>query len=311
MPFIRSGFLLGITALCLFSTTPAHAAAPIAEVASVKGVAEAIATDGSRRMLAHGDVVYAGERVVSGSGSSAGLWLDTALAQLDEKSRVRFSGATDARARVEVEEGAVRVVDPRRGGLPIELVALDATTRVAGGDSEARILREKTGPYAILCDWEEPISVARAASGGAGEGAGGRAAGERRSTDAAGNCIVANQRESLFEAPAHANRISLLEGAPSLADAGPAIDVAQLIGGPGDLLPSVASGGGFGGGGGGLASAFAGGALVAGFPREDLSPCGTINGGCSGALGGDPGGPPTTLIEQPPTTSPFPGTTQP
>jgi hypothetical protein len=135
-----------------------------------------------------------------------------------------FDRNADGQPRVTLEEGAVRVIDPRKAGEPIELVALDSSSTVLGGDREARILREKAGAYAMLCDWVQPVSVQRRAEGKSAR---------------PGDCIIAHPREALFAAPGHTDRIPLLGGAPSLADAGPAIDPAGLI----DPLPPVGAAG--------------------------------------------------------------------
>src|SRR5690606_39138892 len=111
---------------------------------------------------------------------------------------------------------------------------LDSSSSVLGGDREARILNEKAGAYAMICDWVKPVAVKRRA--------------ESKSADP-GDCIIGNRREPLFAAPGHTDRIPLLAGAPALADAGPAIDPSRLI----DPLPAVGAGPGFGPGIGALA----------------------------------------------------------
>lgn len=254
--------------------------APIAEVASVSGSVEAIGLDGQARALEIGDPIQAGERVQTGAGATAGLWHDEVLAQLPEKSRAMVDLNAEGQARVTLEEGAVRVVDPRKTGEPVELVALDASSTVLGGDREARILREKAGAYAMLCDWAKPVSVARRAQG---------------ATANVGDCIIAHPREAMFAAPGHDDRIPLLVGAPALADAGPAIDPASLI----DPLPPV----GAAGPGGPALGMFPGsddpGAGPPGSPLAMRNPCTTIGAGC---LGGK-----FRVIEPPPGGDPFPG----
>lgn len=254
-------------------------AAPMAEVASLSGTAEAVDANGRTRSLQVGDPIYSGERVQTGPGATAGLWHDEVLAQLAEKSRARVDRNTDGQARVTLEEGAVRVVDPRKAGEPIELVALDSSSTVLGGDREARILREKSGAYAMLCDWVQPIAVTRRA-----EGKGAKP----------GDCIIAHPREAMFAAPGHDQRIPLLAGAPALADAGPAIDPSSLI----DPLPPVGAAGPGDPGVGALANGGPG-SGPPGLPLSVLSPCTTVGAGCIG------GG--TKVFEPDPTEDPFPG----
>lgn len=250
-------------------------AKPIAEVASVQGTAEAIGANGQSRVLVIGDPIQAGESVRTAAGSTAGLWHDEALAQLPEKSKARFDRNADGQTRVTLEEGAVRVVDPRKAGEPIELVALDSSSTVLGGDREARILREKAGAYAMLCDWVQPVSVTRRAEGKSAR---------------PGDCIIAHPREAMFAAPGHTDRIPLLGGAPSLADAGPAIDPAGLI----NPLPPVGAPGPGAFGPGGLPGSGAPGAAQA-----LRSPCETVGAGCLGSK--------FRVIEPPPGGDPFPG----
>ena len=125
---ISKARLLGCLALVLvFAAANAQAAdEPIAEVASVAGQVDAIDASGQVRALEVGDPIYAGESVRTGAGASAGLWHDEALAQLAEKSRARVDLNPEGEPRVTLEEGAVRVVDPRKEGEPIEIVVLDS-----------------------------------------------------------------------------------------------------------------------------------------------------------------------------------------
>ncbi len=252
----------------------AASAQPIAEVASIQGTVEALSANGQVRVLAIGEPIQAGERVRTGPGSTVGLWHDEALAQLPEKSKARFDRNTDGQTRVTLEEGAIRVVDPRKAGEPIELVALDSSSTVLGGDREARILREKAGAYAMLCDWVQPVSVTRRAEGKSAR---------------PGDCVIAHPREAMFAAPGHTDRIPLLGGAPSLADAGPAIDPAGLI----DPLPPVGAAGPGAFGPGSLPGSGAPGAAQA-----LRSPCLTVGVGCTGKF---------RVFEPQPGGDPFPG----
>lgn len=279
---ISMASLLGCLGLAVALTAGnAQAAdAPIAEVASVSGQVDAIGIEGQVRALEVGDPVYAGETVRTGAGATVGLWHDEALAQLAEKSAARVDRNAEGDPRVTLQEGAVRVVDPRKTGEPIELVALDSSSTVLGGDREARILKEKAGAYSMICDWVKPVAVKRRAEG---------------ATAKPGDCVIANAREPMFAAPGHAERIPLLLGAPSLADAGPAIDPSKMI----DPLPPVGAGPDFGPGVGALADGGPG-SGPPGLPLDVLSACTTIGAGCIG----DPG---IGIVEPPPTDDPFPG----
>lgn len=266
--------------------------AKIAEVASVTGRVEASDGSGRARTLRQGDLVYAGERVATAANSTAGLWLDESLgqpegslAQLESDSRARVTRASGGGARVSLEKGAVRIVDPREDGAgpAIELVALDSETRMIGGDREARILKEKTGPYAVMCDWEKPMTVAR---------------GPQSVNSPAGGCVVGNNREPLFASPGHEDRIPLLAGAPPVAAAGPPIDPAALLNDPTALPPVAAPGPG---GPVPIPGNFPG---PAGLPFALLNPCGAAGSACNRSL---PPGPPLVVIQLPPGNTPAPG----
>ncbi|MFO0690959.1 MAG: hypothetical protein U0900_19840 [Myxococcota bacterium] len=253
--------------------------APVAEVASVMGTVDATDAQGQVRALEIGDPIYAGDTVRTSAGATVGLWHDEALTQLSEKSRATVDVNADGDPRVTLVEGAVRVVDPRKTGEPIEIVALDSSSSVLGGDREARILREKAGAYSMICDWVKPVAVKRRAEG---------------KTAVPGDCVIANPREPMFAAPGHSDRIPLLAGAPNLADAGPGIDPARLIqplppvGAPGpDMI------------GTGLASNGGPGSGPASRVLSYQSPCATIGIACSGGNVG--------VVEPPPTGDPFPG----
>lgn len=272
---------LGLVAASSATASDENQAAgtPIAEVASVQGEVEAVSPNGQVRLVQIGDPIYAGDSVRTGAGSTAGLWHDEALAQLPEKSKARVDRNADGQTRVTLEEGAVRVVDPRKAGAPIELVALDSSSTVLGGDREARILREKAGAYSMICDWVQPVAVTRRAEGKSAR---------------PGDCVIANPREAMFAAPGHDERIPLLGGAPAFADAGPAIDPASLI----DPLPPVGAAGPGTAGLGGVAGGGPG-AGPPGLPLALRSACETVNAGCLGAGFG--------IVEPPPGDDPFPG----
>lgn len=128
-----------------------------------------------------------GRECSHGPGSTVGLWHDEALLSSPRTARPASIRNADGETRVTLEEGGVRVVDPRKVGEPIELAALDSSSTVLGGDREARILREKAGAYAMLCDWSSPWPS--------------RAAPKVRARSRV-TAVIANPREAMFAAPA-------------------------------------------------------------------------------------------------------------
>ena len=91
--------------------------------------------------------------------------------------------------------GKVRMIDPRDEGAPAQLAALDADARVKGNDAEAYIFSEKVGPYAMMCEWDDPLPVSR---------------GSESKTADPGECVIAKPKEPLYTANAHDQRIPAL-----------------------------------------------------------------------------------------------------
>jgi hypothetical protein len=119
------------------------------------GQVSAVREGEAPRALACGDPVFAGESVVTGPGSSAGLLLgEDLLAQVGEDSSLRLGTTPQGTPDATLQRGAVRVVDAREGGAAARLAAGSAAARVAGGDSEAYLLAEKAGGYAMFCEWD-------------------------------------------------------------------------------------------------------------------------------------------------------------
>jgi hypothetical protein len=184
------GLLLGALALPLVAGADGAA---VGQVTSIAGQASAQREGGASRPLACGDPVYAGESVVTGPGSSAGLLLGAdLLAQVGEASSLRLGTTPAGTPDATLQRGAVRVIDARAGAAPARLAAGTASARVAGGDSEAYLLAEKAGGYAMFCEWDAPLAVQRG--------------GESR-TAGPSQCVIAKPDEPLYVADAHQDRL--------------------------------------------------------------------------------------------------------
>jgi hypothetical protein len=219
------GLMLGALALPLAAAADGDA---LGHVTSISGQASAQREGGASRPLACGDAVFAGESVVTGQGSSAGLLLgDDLLAQVGEGSAVRLGTTPEGAPDATLERGAVRVIDAREGGAPARLAAGGAAARVAGGDSEAYVLSEKASRYAMFCEWDAPLAVQR---------------GPESRTAEPKQCVIAKPDEPLYVATAQQDRMpagpdgcppggiaSLAPHFPALADvaAGPAMPFSQ------------------------------------------------------------------------------------
>lgn len=241
--------------------------APVARLASLAGEASAQAPGGASRPLACGDAVSAGERVVTGAGSSAGLLVGDVLAQLGAESAVTVGLTHEATADLSLERGGLRIIDPRPGvvAVPARVAALGAELRIAGNDAEARVVSSAQGDYALLCEWDAPLRVATAAG---------------EAVAARGSCIVAKPGEALAGATPQTTRIAALEGS---CDPAPPLEPLT------HLEPLPPTGAGPPGGAPPLPTPIA---------RSPRSPC--DNPGAACALG-------TTVVEQEPTTHGFPG----
>jgi hypothetical protein len=182
---------------------PAAAAEPVAQVFVIDGTATA-----GERELRQGDAVEPGAVVQTGPGARVGLFAAEIYVQLDPDSAVRFDRDAQGRVRLALESGRARVVDTRGGGDPGAIAALGAEATIAGGDSEIYLLSEKTGRYAMFCEWEGPLAVSKDPHALVAD---------------PGNCILVKPGEAPYRAAGHDHQIPLL----------PSVDQ-----GPDDLLSS-------------------------------------------------------------------------
>lgn len=196
---------------------PVTACVPVGTVSSLTGLANAVGPGGTRS-LACGDVICGNDTITTAAGGSAGVLIGDVLAQIGNDSTAQLGLTPAGTADVQLANGAVRVIDPSTAGAPARLVAGGAAARVAGNDAEGHVLREKAGSYALLCEWDEPLEVAR---------------GGQSATAAPGECVVAKGSEPLYTAPGHPERIAALTDTCD-----PGFDVAANL----DPLPPVAGG---------------------------------------------------------------------
>jgi hypothetical protein len=118
----------------------------------------------------------------------------------------------------------VRVIDAREGAAPpARLAAGTAAARVQGGDSEAYIISEKAGGYAMFCEWDAPLAVTR---------------GNESRTASPEQCVIAKPDEPLYTSDAHQDRLAALadscppEGYAALGPHFPAIAARDVAAGP-------------------------------------------------------------------------------
>lgn len=231
----------------------AGAPAVVGHVTNLSGSAVAERPGEPARPLHCRDAVYEGDRVVTADDSHVGVLMSDVFAHVGKQSRLLVQRTPDAASDLSLEQGAVRVIDPRDDGSRARLGVLDARAAVLGNDAEAYVFVEKAGAYAMLCEWDAPLPVSRA---------------DENAVARAGECVVAKRREPLYLADAHAQRL----GSPALDQC--AIPV--VWGGPDlHLDPSqVASGP--------LLDPWSG--PGAGVPLPPRSPCDVPGSGCAGVI---------------------------
>jgi hypothetical protein len=170
----------------------ADASDAVGEVAALSGNVVAQRPGEPPRPLGCRDTVYQGEWVVTSKGSHAGILLGELLAHVGERSALRVGLTPSETADMILETGAVRVIDPRETGASAQLAVLDAAAQVRGNDAEGYVFAEKTGRYAMLCEWDEPLTVARD---------------EEKAAADPGKCVIAKPSEPLYLADAHDQRL--------------------------------------------------------------------------------------------------------
>jgi hypothetical protein len=173
----------------------AENAALAGRVTAVEGVATAQQPGEEARTLRCGDAVYEADRLVTEEGAQLGMLLGDVLAHMPQGSTLQVDRTADLTPDVRIERGGVRLIDPRDRGALGYLAALDARAEVMGNDVEGYIFSEKVGPYAMLCEWDEPLRVAR---------------GEERKVAEPGSCVIAKKSEPIYVAQAHDERIPAL-----------------------------------------------------------------------------------------------------
>jgi len=223
------GLVLGALALP-FSAGAADGA--LGQVTSVSGQATAAREGGTPRNLACGDSVYPGETITTTPGSSVGMLLGPdLLAQVGENSALRLGTTPAGTADTTLQRGTVRVIDAREGAAPARLAAGTAAARIEGGDTEAYVLAEKAGGYAMFCEWEAPLDVSR---------------GNESRTASPTQCVIAKPHEPLYLADAHQDRLAALPDACAPANFAalgphfPAIAARDVAAGPAPFSMSPA-----------------------------------------------------------------------
>jgi hypothetical protein len=186
--FIKVAIVLGLFQVPAVSL----ADEALGRLTSATGPVTATDPSGAQRSLSCGDSVFAGETISTSPGGSAAVLANDVLTQVAGSSAVRMARTDDGALDATLERGRVRMIDARETGSPARLGANDAVVRVAGNDAEGYLLVEKIGPYAMFCEWDAPLEVARRSES---------------ATANPGECVIAKGTEPLYVADAHDERI--------------------------------------------------------------------------------------------------------
>jgi hypothetical protein len=252
-------------AVCL-APAPGRAAEPLeaGRVTAVDGTATARQPGAEARALRCGDPIYDGDELRTEKGARLGLLVGDVLTHMPERSQLTLHRTADDTPDVSLAAGGVRLIDPRDSGPLGYLSALDTRAEILGNDVEAYVFSEKVGRYAMLCEWDAPLRVAR---------------GPQRQLAEPGQCVIAKPTEPLYLAKAHDQRI------PALAERLCEIDPGALAALAGDparhLTPGdvAAAGPSLGGASAGLGAS--------GPAAPDVyapSPCDSPGSGCTASL---------------------------
>jgi hypothetical protein len=183
---------LPLLLLLLMLAAPAGADPEIVgHVATLSGRAVAQRPGEPDRILECRDPIFQGDRVVTADRSRVGILVGDLLAHVSKASALQVAESASG-ARLALEKGAVRVIDPRGTGAHARLAVLDTGAQILGNDLEGYIFTEKTGGYAMLCEWDAPLPVNRD---------------DERQVAQPGQCVIAKPGEPLYSAQAHDERL--------------------------------------------------------------------------------------------------------
>ena len=185
-----------VASLVAMGASPALAAdGAMGFVTALKGQATAQQPGEALRALHCGDPIFPKDQVVTAASSHLSFLSGDILTHMDAKTTVGADLTEAQMADVTLRRGKVRMIDPRDNESPARLRALDATAQIASTDTEAYLFSEKAGGYAMLCEWDAPLSVTRK---------------DERAVASPGNCVISKTTEPLYTAKAHEHRIPAL-----------------------------------------------------------------------------------------------------
>ncbi len=206
----------------LLAPSLAAAQPELGRVSAVRGEVYAEREGEPPRRLACRDPILAGDRVVTSDGSRVGFLMGELFTHVAEGSALRVDEGSGA-ASLTLERGATRVIDARDSGAQARLKVLSTQADVQGNDLEGYVFSEKMGPYAMLCEWDDPLRVQRGP--------------DEALLAQPGQCVLSKQREPLYLAEAHSERLGPIDAdacAPTalIGDLGAQLSPADVAAGP-------------------------------------------------------------------------------
>lgn len=175
-----------------------QATEPVGLVVAMRGQVSAVDAAGQERALTCGDVIGRDELIRTGRASRVAVLTGDVYAQLYVHSAARFGNEADGSARLALERGRMRVIDPRpsAGAAPVHVRASEAQTRFAGNDVDAYVLGPVGATNAMLCSESVDLAVERLG---------------QRTTAQRGQCAIDSRGKSLYRAQVPSTRIALAE----------------------------------------------------------------------------------------------------
>lgn len=151
---------------------------PLGRVESVTGRVAADGPGSPERPLECGEWVCVDDVLTTGAGASASLLVGDVLVHVGPDTRARVGATPDRTPDVFVEQGGVRLLDPRLGGPPAGVSASGGRAAFVGSDVEVRVGAQG----ARFCDRDAALTV--------------DSGGEQLTADA-GSCVLVSGRGAL------------------------------------------------------------------------------------------------------------------
>jgi len=202
----------------------------IGRVVAVRGEVTAQAPGGEPRTLRCDDPIYAGDQLSTAADGRLGVLSGGIYSGIGEKSAMRIDSTEAGAPSLDLQRGHLRVVDAESGAqAPARLETPGLVAQNAGHDTEALVFPEKAWKVSMVCAYDDPVAVTRAAKGDG-------------TSAEPGTCAVDKPREPLFTAQATHPRLPVIQDDCHLAApvAGGALD---YFGSPADVAlgPDVAA----------------------------------------------------------------------